>query len=461
MFLAGKHRERDASGCKNAMAEGASRSGKSGVFRWILPGVLPVFLLFFFLLKRGVGLPLLLYGTGAFLIIIRVLFRIATRDDREKLRLIWPDVVLVVLWYAMLFIPLGRIERKVSSETEKRKLAEHKPFILEDGTVNRSYFKDFDTWFNDRFCGREALIKLNSSLMRPLYLNFFLHTYKNVYTGLSGWYFYSENGGLRNYHNLDLFSDGDLSKAADDLKKIQSICAQRNKKLYVLICPDKNKVYGEFFPGAPKIRPDSESRARQVERCLRQNGIPVIYPLDALLEKKGDDILYRKTDTHWNAMGAYIGYLALMKRIREDCPDIPLCEIQSVGKEQRPEGDLADMCPGMIGKDATWYPVPRFRKNYTGLEERIDAPGHGCWLVNPHEKYRLLILRDSFASALIPYLANSFRSVNAHWSHQLKAERVEDLQESDILIFECVERYLPSLLNGIHQTRILLEGGSE
>ena len=450
---------------ENGKAAGTPFSEKSGVFQRMHVGGLSavlLLLLLFLSMRSGSGLSMVLYGAGAALVVLLVLFRITARNDRTKLRFSRADGVFVFLWSVLLFIPAGSIDREVRSEMEKRNLAEYQALINGDGTLNLGYFKAFDAWFNDHFCGRNALMALNRCLMRNLYLKFSLHVHKDVYTGFSGWFFYSGDSALRNYHNLDRLSEKELSRTVDSLKKIQAICARRNKKLYVLICPDKHKVYGEFFPGTPKIRPDSLSRARQLEQSLKQNGIDVIYPLETLLEKKSENILYWKTDTHWNAMGAYFAYLDLMKVIRRNYPDIPLCSIQAVEKVQRARGDLTDLSLDMIGADVQWYPAPRFSGIYSGMQKEMDTRDAGCLrLMNPHGKYNLLILRDSFASALLPCLANSFHSVTALWSFQPPPGMVEDFPKFDIIIFECVERYLPGLINGIQQTRDLLEKGAK
>ena len=72
----------------------------------------------------------------------------------------------------------------------------------------------------------------------------------------------------------------------------------------------------------------------------------------------------------------------------------------------------------------------------------------------------MLILRDSFSSTLLPYLANSFKNVTALWTdYKLPPDGVKSFPEADIIVFECVERFLPNLLAGIHATRAVLEKG--
>ena len=373
--------------------------------------------------------------------------------------LYWADVVLVLVFAAVLFTPASFISGETISSTENRKLAEFPPLILNDNKINYNYGKAFEAWFNDHFFGRSQLLAFNAWLQSLVRSPF--QPYEKVYCGFSSWYFYSLDNSLRNYHNLDLFEEKKLAGVVDDLKKLQELCKRKNKKMYILIIPDKHKVYGEYFCAAPKIRPDSKSRARQFERYLKKNGIVnVIYLLDVLLENKKQDILYWKTDTHWNMLGAFIGYQAFMEHIRKDFPDIPVCEKPKIKKVTRPIGDLTMLSNNQIGKDFTLYPVLDVPMKYKIQSGYIDSVGHPCRLVNPAGKYNLLLLRDSFSSSLLPYLGNSFKSVTALWTvYHLPANEIDVFRKADIIVFQCVERYLPALPDGIHYTRINIEQG--
>jgi len=57
---------------------------------------------------------------------------------------------------------------------------------------------------------------------------------------------------------------------------------------------------------------------------------------------------------------------------------------------------------------------------------------------------KLLVFRDSFASNLIPYLSESFQSSVFIWTHAFLPEIIER-ERPDIVILECVERYLSAL----------------
>jgi len=71
------------------------------------------------------------------------------------------DVLFLIIFFLLLFVPMSHISDAEKSEQENRMLAK-KPQILVDGENN--YGVQFDAWFNDRFWGRDLLISLHSIL---------------------------------------------------------------------------------------------------------------------------------------------------------------------------------------------------------------------------------------------------------------------------------------------------------
>ncbi len=55
-----------------------------------------------------------------------------------------------------------------------------------------------------------------------------------------------------------------------------------------------------------------------VEYIKNNTDIKVVYPKEELLKYKGKYQLYYKYDTHWNSLGAYIGYTELTRILNID-----------------------------------------------------------------------------------------------------------------------------------------------
>lgn len=407
------------------------------------------------------------WALGIFLVSVFIiafaLSRTFLTGKERKNWLYWSDSGLVLLLAVFSFVPMSHIDRNEISVEEKRKLAEYKPLITDAGKINYRYGKDFEAWFNDHFLGRSVLLNFNVFLSKPF---FSAQSSSKVFHGPDNWLFFAGDHALRNFHNLDVLPEDKLARAADDLNFIGRIRGGKGKKTYLLIAPDKHKVYGEYFPVSAKMRPDSQGRAKLFELAMRKNasGTEVLYLGDTLIENRDKGLLYLKHDTHWNEMGAYIGYLEFMRHVRKSFPDVPVCSVERIVRERgkKAKKDLESFDVNTV-PDTTLYPRPVFNRKYKTVEVVEDSHDRPALIrmENPSGKYNLLIVRDSFCIALLPYLGNSFKSVTALWinDYQLPKDKIKLFREADIVVWECIERYLPIMVSAIHILRINLERG--
>lgn len=342
------------------------------------------------------------------------------------------DIVFLCIFFSMLFIPMSHINQDEISKSENRTLAKWKPLLKNDGTLNYNFGKDFEAWFNDRFnCRKQlVLIKITKEHKRVLY-------------GKDDWLFYKGSNSIANYRNTKLFSAEELQSLADYLSSIDDYCRKNNKIFYFFIAPDKNKIYGEYYPDyIIKINPDSKSRANQLISYLKANtNINVIYPYEILKQNKDKGFLYYKQDTHWNSFGAYFGYNLLMDEIKKDFPNIHQIVITKYESEFVPGGDLSNMLQEKISPDKTEYTKinPEIKYEIFGNNNKREDLHSDLNINTP----KVTMYRDSFSSALIPFLSNTFSSIDYYWRNNVKKD---EIHRSDIVIFEKVERELPQLL---------------
>ena len=342
------------------------------------------------------------------------------------------DIVFLCIFFSMLFIPMSHIKQDEISKSENRTLAKWKPLLKNDGTLNYNFGKDFEAWFNDRFNCRKQLVLIKTT-----------KEHKRVLYGKDDWLFYKGSNSIANYRNTKLFSAEELQSLADYLSSIDDYCRKNNKIFYFFIAPDKNKIYGEYYPDyIIKINPDSKSRANQLISYLKANtNINVIYPYEILKQNKDKGLLYYKQDTHWNSFGAYFGYNLLMDEIKKDFPNIHQIVITKYESEFVPGGDLSNMLQEKISPDNTEYTKinPEIKYEIFGNNNKREDLHSDLNINTP----KVTMYRDSFSSALIPFLSNTFSSIDYYWRNNVKKD---EIHRSDIVIFEKVERELPQLL---------------
>ncbi len=372
------------------------------------------------------------FFTFSFHRLVRYLATFKKQEQHSRI-----DIVFLAIFFGVVFLPALRINTADKSEKENRMLAKYVP-LWKDNKINNAYGANFEAWFNDRFFGRGKVISGYNKFKELFY-----EGNKKVLVGKDNWLFYKGDNSIENYCNSRIYMEDELKSIASYLIDIHNWCEANNKKFAFIIAPDKHRVYGEFYPDYfVKRCPDANNATQQLIYYLKKNTpVRVIYPLDVLLKAK-KDVLYWKHDTHWNDLGAYIGYCEVMKAL-----EISPLVIKEWKDEFKPTGDLANMYPQLQNEDDTSYKVPVFKNRSTALPKE-DKQSLDVFFSNPHCDKRLILFRDSFSEAMIPYFANGFGKVSAYWRANITYDDLVYIKENgDYVVLEVVERRFPSLLN--------------
>jgi hypothetical protein len=249
---------------------------------------------------------------------------------------------------------------------------------------------------------------------------------------------------LSDYQNEILFSQEELKNIAVYLQNFSNLAKKNNKDFYFVIAPDKDKIYGEYYPNhIKKARPDKKNKTFQLVKYLKENtDVNVIYSYNTLHSHKGEGLLYWKQDTHWNPLGAYYGYKELENEICKRYEISPLNLQEREEFRGQADNDIAKMNRSYVKKDDGFYVFPKINTNlqevpFSGYDMSASNP-----YVNENGKYRLYLLGDSFGDRLMPYFTAAFHKVYFSGTDKFNLEAFED---SDIVVFECVERYISGL----------------
>lgn len=354
----------------------------------------------------------------------------------------------------ILICPILHIDQRDSSPQENRALAKF-PHFYDAGGINVEFGRQFDTWLNDRFAGREKFIRVHDKI--DALFNFGGKENDSAFEGLDGWLFYKGDNSVKLYQHILPFTDWELKRIKENLKNQTSWLRSQNIFYSVLIAPNKEDIYGEFYN--PKILQTSDKdRVQQLKEYLEteDSGVSILYPLEVLLYKKtAGDLLYWKQDTHWNTYGAYWAYLEWMKELKNQGVNIDILALEQMSFESvtHTGGDLARMLQmnQTNEEDTSDYlnPVPLEGWKYKTVEERKNKSGTPEFIrtIYPGKPYKVLIFRDSFSTALLPYISSTFGEVIYIWDHDLNSHIDIIRQEKpDIILHEIVSRYTGTLL---------------
>ena len=352
---------------------------------------------------------------------------------------------LVFLWTPLVLALVNPYPEM--SLLEKRKRASFPVFDFKHAADFTDRFEDY---FNDYFGLRDSLLFWFNSLQYHL-LN--ATTSKKVIVGRDGWLFQNGKTHVDDMRNTWPFSEGELRHWGKILSAKYRWCKQRGIEYVFVITPSKHLLNKEKLPSA--YRPvDRRSRADQlVDYLNNETDVPVVY-MQKELKKAGRRLrTYHKTDTHWNSYGAYTGYRAVMKHLESRLDEVHSISLKSSDfkMDEQPGGDLARSLnlPDTIREDA-----PRVMTRELDCINNTSPPGidndtsrNREWFTTTcaQKKYYTILFHDSYATAMMPYLSESFLSVYYIPHSPVRMENFQKIiqkQGPDIVIEQRTSRWL-------------------
>ncbi len=305
------------------------------------------------------------------------------------------------------------------------------PRLIEDGAVNSDFGDEFENWFSKNFAFRSETVSAFSRIREKI----FSTGNDQVTVGKDGFLFF--NDSLTTYTGASPMSDEDVEKAADALAAMSDYAKSHGARFIFTAAPNKATVYPEKLPDRFSAAPSDDLSRLQAE--LDERGVEYVDLRPALLNAKNTKILYHKRDTHWNGYGAYIAFSEIARAAGIAEPDL------GEFKESFDfEGDLDRLLyPGETRYDINFSPDFEgkfiFTSSYsTPMDLTISTRGAG--------DVSVLMFRDSFANALIPYFASSCREVTFERANPYRIDLLEK-NGADIVIVETAERNLSDLIS--------------
>jgi hypothetical protein len=270
-----------------------------------------------------------------------------------------------------------------------------------------------------------------------------------VIIGRRGWLFYDDDTHLG-------AARGDPPMTAPEVRNWLVFLAGRTEMLkarrvpyLVVAAPVKETIYPQFGPYWYR-RPNPNRPAIFLPRLARETGagdVFYLYPSVAAATRAGWTT-YSRHDTHWNAYGAYAGYVGLMTRLHAmgltDGPKPLSAFTVHPGHPQTGPRDLALML-GVSSFVDLDFPhidnVPGEVKVSTSyLTATLDWTGDQVIDTGEVGKPVLLMTRDSFSNEIQSLLYPHFsRLILAHNQNGFWRQDLIDRFKPDIVLLEVIE----------------------
>lgn len=323
--------------------------------------------------------------------------------------------------------------------------------ISEDSYVNESFADETEDYLSDNFPLRDKML----SALSTIRCNVFSTGSDEVIKGRSGYYFYKDE--INVYTGAVSLSDREIYSAARYLYLIDEYCQSHDIQFLFAPAPDKAQVYPEYLPYY--VRSSEENDLDKLFAALDNADVAYCRLNDVLHENNPDYDLYLKTDTHWNDLGAITAFGEIMSSLGRGYNDYSGAEFSFSGEI---EGDLTRLLypdsPPVERQaviTAELHDDMRFVRplhiegnrdrdfimdNLTGSSERYDL------VIETEcpsaENGTVLVRRDSFGRALIPYFADNYKKARLIRSLTITES---DLAGADDLVYEIVGRNIGTI----------------
>jgi hypothetical protein len=312
-----------------------------------------------------------------------------------------------------------------------------------------SFPKDFGEYFRYNYALRRDFIHWHTKLVGGALGQ---SSSPMVVEGKHGWLFLGEHGTIQDYRGMLPFTAQQLQEWQQALESRRDWLAQQSIHYLFVVCPDKHTIYPEHMPD--KInRVHAQTRLDQLLRHMREHSdVDILDLRPALLEFKKMHLCYQLQESHWNGVGAFIGYQQIARRLQAWYPNLRLltlrdCEIR---KQENPDTDLLRL----QGRENTRTVMDNVRpvRGFTAKFRReVNPPrANGGELIYSHREdapiARALVVCDSFATFMIPFLGEHFGDALFVWGGG-DGFLPQDVRERkpEVVIQEIVERSLCEL----------------
>jgi alginate O-acetyltransferase complex protein AlgJ len=367
----------------------------------------------------------------------------------------WQAAFLPILFVVFITIPavvmISGNQEGISYE-ENRRLAEP-PKLQPSLHSIQTFPAQFEAYFNDHFGLRSSLVKLYSNIL----VNFFRQSPKwLVVIGKKGWLFFAGDNELAAFMGYHPNPPETYHRWKQVLEDRQNWLAAQGIQYLFVVPPNKSMVYQEFLPD--RIQEKEQTSTLEKFNTILASAPEFKGTVDlraVLLAAKEKELVYHKSDTHWNLAGGYAAYSAIITHLGKKFDGL-----QPVPRDMLVEradtlngGDLAAVLnlrdqyvePNPTITLPPSLALPEWRK--AAFETMPDTDNQqfrtGKLLINGTEGKELsaIFICDSFGSAMMDFLALHFKKIT--WITDARFEDVTHMirqEKPDVVIDLIVAR---------------------
>lgn len=272
-------------------------------------------------------------------------------------------------------------------------------------SLSADYPKNFEKYFNDNYGFRKTLISANSKITDKIFNE---SPDARAVIGKDDWFYFDNHNSLLDATGKAVISDELIERGVESFYKNWQKMRAKNIDYLLIIAADKSTIYPEFLPDY--IKPREPHRIDKFLNALKKKypNFPVLDLRPLLKEAKKKEIVYQKTDTHWNRRGAHYAYVEIAKKLNFQ----PHLRGDFINKEDELiRGDISDIM-NSNAMNLNYELVPKFKLNhhYVFPTPRNLEKFHRPYLVVNKNKNLpvIFVYKDSYFGDLIGFVSEHF-----------------------------------------------------
>jgi alginate O-acetyltransferase complex protein AlgJ len=353
---------------------------------------------------------------------------------------------LAVAFAAIIYLPMLHTALKPSKSYLREGWEEGRvlPRLTWSLSSILSFPKGFAGYFQFNFGYRTNLISMHTKLVGEA-----LHgrVSKKVLEGKDGWLFLAEAGTIEDYRGLRPLSEKELERWRQTVESRHDWLTARGIHYVFVVCPDKHTIYPEYMPDrVTRVQP--QTRLDQFIRYMQDHShLEIIDLRPALWSLKKERLCYQPQESHWNDVGAFVGYQQIAACLRAWYPDLRVMDMKDceIYQRENPSTDLLRL-QGQSHLTTLLDSVRPISGFVAQVELDVNDRDEKSFQVRHSQRRdapagRLLMIHDSFGIPMVPFLAEHFREGWYVWSRGDRFFPQEVLTfKPDVVVQEMVER---------------------
>lgn len=339
-----------------------------------------------------------------------------SRNKRAKSRKLWMARMFLILLFLICLLNIVWPSREFS-EKENRML-EQKPELTLSGIESGRFMEQYESYQSDQIAGRDLWVQLKTRvdlLMGKRESN-------GVYKGKSKYLMEDIKTPNQEQMEHNLASMCSFQEAYPDIP------------MYMMLVPNAANVLSDKLPSFAVTR-DQDKDFAEIQKALKGH-LTWVDVSSAMKDHKSENIYYH-TDHHWTSLGAKYGYEALAEALQLDTSKE--VELKPYAVSDSFNGTLSATSGYETGYEEPMYVYlpkeegtgPEVVVSYVEEQEK-KATLYDTSKLKQKDKYamflggnsglidirttadstdRLLIVKDSYANSLVPFLTPYYREI--------------------------------------------------